>query len=210
MDEGAVTPCSYSSAMSALIADRTTEHRSRAGAHRHGDHPDADGRWSCWDCGGAADTLSGLGARDDCPGSQSWCSMCRRRRHSPDYECECSLSGFAFGRCGACGRWELEPEAMIDGEPVCRACESSPYNVGSALDVMLAEARASLLPIRQHAEAYVALARAFTLAIPEDDDSSLARVYAAAFKAAAEALDGLAQLDTRVDRVRMQYKERWS
>ena len=196
--------------MSISVAERTTEDRGRIGAHRSWGHPDADGGWSCWDCGETTDTLSGLKARDDCPGSQYWCSMCRRQRHSPDYECECSLSGLAFDRCGIYGRWELEPEAMLDGEPVCRACESSPYDVGSALDVMLAEARASRLPIQQHAEAYVAHARAFTLAIPEDDDSSLARGYAAAFEAAAEALDGLAQLDTTVDRVRMQCKERRS
>lgn len=179
--------------MTTLVADCTLEDEGRAGAHRYWDSPDADGRWSCWDCEATADTRAGLAARDDCPGSRAWCSMCRRRRHGPDYECECSLSGCEFARCGVCGRWELEPDATDAGQPTCRVCEQSSFDVGAALDAMLA--RASLLPIQQHAERYATLARCSRLAIPEKDEhASRARDYADAFKAAAEALGGLAQL----------------
>lgn len=194
--------------MTLLVADRTIEVRGRTGAHRHGHHPDADGRWSCWDCGETADTRTGLESRDDCLGSLHWCPMCRRRRHAPDYECECSLSSFEFARCGVCGRWELEPETTDAGDPICQACEQSSHNVGAALDLMLAEARASLLPIQQHAEQYATLAHRFRLAVPDDEEHpSVARDYAAAFEVVAEALGGLAHLDATVDRVRMQSRE---
>ena len=134
--------------------------------------------------------------------------MCRRRRHAPDYECECSLSGFEFARCSVCGRWEIEPKATDAGEPICWVCARSPFDVGEALDVMLAEVRASVLPIRQHAERYATLARRFRLAIPDEDgQASMARAYAEAFEAAAEALGGLAHLDATVDRVRTQSRE---
>ena len=73
---------------------------------------------------------------------------------------------------------------------------------------MLAEARASLLPIRQHAEQYSTLARCFRLAIPKGDGpTSRAQDYAEAFETAAEALDGLAHLDAAVGRVRIQNRE---
>ena len=197
--------------MPAVVDDRTTKDRGRIGAHRYWGHPDADGRWSCWDCGETADTLAGLAARDDCPGSGYWCSMCRRRRHGPDYECECSLSGLEHARCSVCGRWELEPENTNAGDPICQACEQSPFDVGAALDVMLAEARASLLPIAHHAEQYSTLARCFRLAVPEEEGQvSMARDYAAAFEAAAEALGGLAHLDSSVDRARTQSREHLS
>ena len=197
--------------MTLLVADRTIENRGRTGAHRHGHRPDADGRWSCWDCGETADTRTGLESRDDCPGSCHWCSMCRRRRHAPDYECECSLSGFEFVRCGVCGCWELEPETTDAGEPICQACEQSSYDVGAALDLMLAEARAALLPIQQHAEQYATLAHCFRLGVPaEDGHASKARDYAAACEAVAEALGGLAHLDATMDRVRTQSRERRS
>lgn len=197
--------------MTVVTAERGTDGRESAGAHRLGDHPDADGRWSCWDCGEAADTRSGLVARDDCRGSTWWCSMCRRRRHAPDYECECSLSGLQYARCGICGQWELEPESAENGKPICRGCESSSFNVGVALDAMLAAARASLLPFQGHAERYAALARRFADVLPEaTDHQSVARDYAAAFESAAEALGGLAQMHNAVERVRIQSRERAS
>ena len=195
--------------MNTVAAEQTADRRERAGAHRYGDHPDADGRWSCWDCGETADTRSGLAARDDCHGSSWWCSMCRRQRYAPDYECACSLSGLEYQRCGTCGQWEPEPDAVDDTRnPICRVCESASFGVGAALDAMLSASRASLLPFQRHATQYAVLARRCAGILPEDDGASVAHDYVAAFITAAEALDGLAQLDAIVERVRIQRNER--
>ena len=206
-----VAPRPYPAVMTTALADHATQSKARPGAHRHGDHPDADGRWSCWDCGESVDTRYGLDVRDDCGGSSDWCAMCRRRRHAPGYECECSLSGLEYQRCSVCGRWELEPESADDvGHPVCHGCASASFGVGATLDAMLSVARASLLPFQRHATDYTALARRFADILPESDDPSVAHDYAEAFMAAAEALDGLARLNATVERVRIQNRERRS
>ena len=194
--------------MTVIPAEHATAGSTDPGTHRRGERSDGDGGWSCWDCGESAETASGLDARDDCAGSGGWCSMCRRQRHAPDYECECSLSGLEYRRCGVCGRWELEPESTDDvGAPVCSVCEGASFDVGAALDIMLSVARASLLPFQRHATGYIALARRFAGILPEDD-SSVAHDYAKAFVVAAEALDGLARLDAAIDLARMLDKER--
>ena len=168
--------------------------KGRVGAHRLGHSCDEDSKWRCWDCHAAADTRIGLESSDDCPGNDTWCSMCRTTRR--DHECICSLSGLGFERCGFCGQWELEPERAPDGQPICRSCDRSEVDVAQTLRLMTGEA--ALLPIAQHEEQYSVLARRITQMIPVGEDPGPTVLeYAAAFESVAEALGSLRHLAER-------------